>query len=305
MSNQSFWHRTVPVETLCIYRIGVGVIIADDVLNWLPYSRELFSSEGFHIGHWSNLAPPPILAFLLCGLLFIFCCMIALGVYTKSIILLTWFLLAYLIGIDSIYEKAVFTIHLVVLAFLLLSDCSAKFSLDRFLSKRHRPPEDKSTTCIFAQRLLQVYFAQTYFFCALVKMMNPQWVYQQALLLILQGRWSNDWGVWFTGWLPPLFIRGVCLGVFLFEILAPFLLFVAGARRWMIALGVVFHLANHLLLNIETLSFHFVWALLILYPESGHVAKTVREMRRSLMERKEIRNMLKYAERVRMAREMD
>ncbi len=281
-----FWHRQVSVEPICLYRLGVGVFLCGSTVEWLKHTKELFSNQGLHIGIFQQWAPPPAVTFLVCLTLVIAGLFVAIGFWTRFSIITSWILFTYLNGIDAINEKAVSTVVQVVLLFLLLIDTSARYSVDDLLRQRRGHNRYPAEACVFPQRLLQIYFAQTYFFCGLVKALNPQWVYGQALFYILQGRWATDWGFWLAVTIPPIVIQIASLVIIMFELLAGFLIFVPRARNWIIMLGVLFQLMAYITLNVEYLSYHFIWALIILYPEPEAVVQKVNKIRSFLLNMK-------------------
>ena len=63
---EDFLHRPIPVEPLCLYRVGVGILLFLEAATWLPHTRELFSSDGFHLPLWPLVHPSPALAAAAC-----------------------------------------------------------------------------------------------------------------------------------------------------------------------------------------------------------------------------------------------
>lgn len=277
-----FWHVRIPVESLCLYRLGVGVFLCAEAIGWLPFTRELFSNQGFHIGLFDRFAPDPFWAFVLCGFLVISAGMVALGFKTTLAMATSLALLVFLNGIDNINEKALHTVIEVVLLFLLLAPCGTRYSLDDVFRRKHGLPALNGYTCAFPLRLLQIYFAQTYFFCGVVKMLNPRWVQGLELAPILRGRWATEDGVWFSA-APDIVIQAAALGVILYELFVGFLLFVPWTRNWARAAGIMFHVIIQMCLNVEYLGYHFVWALIVLFGDPEAVRQRAASIRRGVL----------------------
>ncbi len=274
-----FWHKQIPVDSLCLYRLGVGVFLCFEACGWLPFTRELFSNQGFHIGVFERLAPTPFWALALCWLLVVFAAMVAAGFRTHLAIFSSLILLVFLNGIDTINEKAVHTVLEIALLFLLLCPCGARYSLDDILRQKKRIQRLSRHTCAFPLRLLQIYFAQTYFFFGLVKRLNGRWVHGLELAPILRGRWASDAGVWVSG-APDIFIQAASLATILYELFAGFLLFVPWARDGVRSFGILFHLIIQVTLNVEYLGAHFIWALMILFGDPEIISRQAVSFRR-------------------------
>src|SRR5262245_14265782 len=266
-----FWHGPVPADALCLYRAGFGVLLCWETLTWLPHTTELFSSAGFHLGPYPGLAPPPAIAAALCVVLLVASGLVVVGWRTRIALATTFAIRLFLYEVDRINEKSVDSIVLVVLAVLLLSDCNARWSLDdrRRAARGTRQP---ALVCAFPQRLLQLEFAQVYFFAGLTKMVSPDWVNGTVLAQLLASRWATELGVRLSGAVPDAAIRAAAIGTILYELLAGFLLFVPWARPAVIAAGVVLHASIQATLQVGVLGPHFVWALLVLFPDPHTVA---------------------------------
>jgi hypothetical protein len=270
----------VSVDALCLYRAGFGALVCMETLTWLPHARELFSSEGFHLGPFAPFAPPPLLAVLLCGLLVAASALAALGCWTRWALAATFGLRFFLYGVDQVNEKAVYTIVLVVSALLIFSSCGARYSFDDWWRHHRGRRREPATGCAFVQRLLQLQFAQIYCFAGLWKLSHADWTNGAVFARSLSSRWATDLGLWLSGWLPPIGARLGALTTILFELTAGFLLFVPRARRGMILLGLAFHLGIQATLQVGFLGPHFILALVLLFPDPDVVAATLVRLRR-------------------------
>lgn len=262
----SFWHGPTDNRRLSLYRAGFGALLCVESLTRLPYAPELFSSDGFHQGFWAASAPSPLVSYLLCFVLVLSAGAMALGLYTRIATAITLCVWGFLYAVDQVNEKALHTIVVVVMAMLLSSDSGARFSLDdrrRIARGLARSPE---TGCAMPLRLLQLQFAQIYFFAGVGKLFSNGWITGNVLSGSLSSRWSTSFGLWLAGQMTDWMARVGGLGVTLYEILAPFLLFVPWARPWVLVVGLSLHLGIQLTLGIGFLGWHFILALLVLYP---------------------------------------
>lgn len=274
---EAFLHREIPVEAVAAYRVGFGLLIAVEACTWLPYTRELFSSEGFHVPLWDLPAPSPLVARALTALLVLAAGCFAIGLFTRTANAVTLAIWTYLQALDQIDEKAIHSIVVVVLALLLFTPSGAALSLDALGRRRADRPR---THDAFVFRLIQFEFAQVYFFAGITKMTNPAWVSGSVLHHVVSSRWATDLGIWMSGWLPPLATRAGGLATILYELFAGLLLFLPAFRPWAIAAGVAFHLGIQSTLSIGFLGPHFLLALLVLFPEPEAVRAVVRRAAR-------------------------
>lgn len=273
---RGFWHRKAPADSICLYRVGLGLITTWDAASWLPHSAELFSSDGFHLGPLAALSPPPSAAFALCLLLVISALCVAGGLFTRTAIAVTLVLESFLYALDGINEKANTSIVLVAMTILLFSRCGSLYSLDAWRRRRRERADVETGACIFPQRLLQLELAQVYFFAGLIKLTQSEWLDGSAIWNALGSRWGTGIGVWITDWLPDVLARAASLGTVAYEISAPFFLLVPRTRPWAISLGVLFHLAILATLSVGSLNAHFLLALILLYPAPETIARLFR-----------------------------
>ena len=270
-----FWHGPVLLDSLCLYRAGFGLLLCGEAVTWLPHTTELFSADGFHLGILARFAPPPPVAFLLCLLLVLAAAAVGIGWHTRAALATTLGLWSFLYGIDQINEKAIHSVAIVVVTILLFSACAARYSLDDWLRRRRGLPRCPDHACAFPLRLLQLEFAQVYFFAWISKIASPGWVDGTVLTRALASGWATSLGVWVSGWLPGLAAGLGGLLVITYEVLAPFLLFVPRARPWVLGAGVIFHGGIQATLSVEFFGLHFLLALLLLYPDPAVIADLV------------------------------
>lgn len=260
-------HREAPVHALCFYRAAFGLILLLEALAWLPHTTELFSSEGFHVPQLAGMpAPPPGLAFVITLLLCVCAALLTAGLFTRAAAALTLFFWLYLWTLDSLTEKAAHTLAAVVLTVLFFSPCMYRFSLDRVLRRRRGQADFPESASMFCQRLLQLQFAQMYFFCGVSKMINPDWVNGNVTYRVMNGRLATPFGVLLSRLDSYFFARAAGLGTILFELFEGFLLFLPYSRPIAMAAALGFHLGIQSTLYVGSLGAHFMLAVLVLFP---------------------------------------
>lgn len=247
---------------LALYRAGFGALLSMECLTRLPYAAELYSSDGFHRSGVSVWVPPPAVAYAAVLFAALGAAAVALGWRTRASTVATLVVWTWLHAIDQINEKALHSVIVAVLALLALSDAGAARSLDA-----RRAGGDAKAVWATPLRLLQLHFAQIYFFAAIGKIFASGWVTGTVLDLSLSSRWATDTGLWVATWMPNEAVRLLALLTIVYEMVGPWLLFVPWARPWVIAFGVSFHLGIQATLAIGWLGSHFILALLTLYPD--------------------------------------
>jgi hypothetical protein len=214
---------------------------------------------------------------MLCVGLLIAAGCLTIGYRTKPAILATLTIWGYFYAVDSINEKAIHSIAMVLLVLLAFAPCNRRYSVDALRATPEWRGDGQA--CSFVLRLLQLEFAQVYFFAGVAKMMNPEWVNGTVTARLLNGRWATETAHWVSVGLPDILPRAQALVTILFETMAGFLLFVPWARPWVIGLGLCFHLAIQVLFHVGFLGIHFMLALLVLFPEPEKVASFVHALR--------------------------
>lgn len=269
--NQYFFGEA-PLQPLAVYRMLFCGIVCAEALYWFPYSEELFSTEGFHIPYSFFAAlMSPFEAKVFCGLLILSSLFACIGYFTRLNLCITLLCYAMLHSVDSINEKAVETIVMVILVVLIFSPCGSVLSLDVAAGRVVR----RERGCIFSQRLLQWEFAQIYFFCGVTKLMVPEWPNGKVFLDSLTGRWASDFGVWVSSWLPEWATRLGGFGTVIFELQIGPLLLARGSRWLAVPLALIFHMGIEATLAIGSLGMQFMAADIILFFNPERSAKVI------------------------------
>ena len=271
------WNRyffsEMALDSLAMFRMFFCLVICFEAIHWLPYSTELFSTDGFHVPYSffsAQLSPFEAKATVL--LLCAFSLSAALGFFTCFSLVFTLFFYLVLHSVDFIDEKAVETIVIPVLPVLIFSPCNRVYSLDVYFGRIKR--QEKGV--VFFQRLLQWQFVQIYFFCGVTKMMSPGWPPGGVLIDSLTGRWASDLGVWVSGWIPNWAIRGGGFGTIIFELFIGVMLLTRPLRWLGVLMCVGFHIGIDLFLNIGSLGRQFLVADLLLFFNPDRSAEFMR-----------------------------
>lgn len=276
----SFWLGAVDPLPLALYRAGLGLLLCVEGLQRLPYAAELFSNVGFHRSRFAVPVPSPQGAFALALASSLAAAAMALGWRTRASTLAALALWGWLYAIDQIGEKALHSMALVALAMLALADAGAALSLDA------RRGSAKTAVWATPLRLLQLQFAQVYFFAGVVKLRAPGWLDGAVLARAMSSRWSTDVGLWAARVVPDGTWQGLACATVAYELLAPFLLFVPHARRWVIAAGLALHLGIEATLGVGWLGWHFALALLTLYPSPAALRRALTTARAACLRRR-------------------
>lgn len=273
------WNRyffsEMAVDSLALYRVFFCLVVFFEAMSWLPYSEELFSTEGFHVRYTffsAQMSPLEAKAFVI--LLGVCSLSAAIGYYTRLNLVLTLVCYAFLHSVDFINEKAVETIVMVVLSILIFSPCNRLYSLDVYLGRLQR----REKGVVFFQRLLQWEFVQIYFFCGVTKMMTPEWPTGKVIIDSLTGRWASDAGIWLSGLIPEWAIRGAGFGTIIFELFVGVLLLTRPLRWLGVVLCLAFHLSIEIFLDIGSLGRQFMAADLFLFFNPDRAAVFIRAL---------------------------
>jgi len=276
-----FWHRPAPAVDLAMARILLAAVGL-----WMVLSRhDLPSMLAFPAELWRNVTPERRLRFamvlplgleralywtlhgtLLCALL---------GIRTRTACFLSGLLLYHFAPFETIIRTANpylrgFTIPCLGLLIVSFARCGDALTIAGAWTRRPVPADDGGYRWPLA--LVQVLFCQIYFFAGWSKLFTTGWAWLEAgnirgHLLVLNQALTADpaasWGYALAR--HPALCAAVAWTGIVFELAFPLVLFSARARRVLLPLALVFHLANSVLFRIF---FQNVWLLLLFVPWS-------------------------------------
>jgi len=254
-----------------LYRIGLGLIIIGHIVGWAPYLTELFSNQGFHLGIWAPWAPSPIGCVLLMLALFLSSLLLTVGLWSRLATVMTLVLFTFFTGIDTINEKALYSMISINLIIGCFSPWGDYLSMTWWRNTSKNRETFKTQGNPIFIRLWQVGLLQMYFFAGLIKTHHEGWWNGEVLQQIMMGRWSSAIGLWLSGVLPDSFYPWLTVGTIVFELLLPFFLLWPKTRLLAVLLGVLFHLAIEVTLNIGLLGMHSILCLLVFFLPEGNL----------------------------------
>jgi len=167
--------------------------------------------------------------------------------------------LLYLSAFNTAYDR----LNLIFLVVLSFTDLDAVWSI-RAVDQRGEP-----RVTAWAQRLLGLQLALLYFGAGLWKLTNPSWHSGN----VIEFNTIGPYGTWLSFWLagagtPSWAYAIVAWSVIIFELLAGFALYSRRGRKYVIAIGTVFHLANWTLLFIPEFLHCALLYVLFVEPET-------------------------------------
>jgi uncharacterized membrane protein YphA (DoxX/SURF4 family) len=263
LSRSRWWTEPVPAERLAALRIGVGLVMLIDLFatyrftdfygllgltdhaavdRWFSVNRlfEIGSSGRTPTSFFLFLAP---MAWMLTslGLVFGFCSRLcALG---------AWLIAIRVHNYNWPLHNGGDMIKIIILFYLMLSPCGAVWSLDAMRRDRDESIPKPILIPPWALRLLFIQLALTYCCNGLMKLMGPDWKDGSAMHWVMGDlalvRWSPNQLP-----LPDWLLRATTWAVMAWEISFPILVWNPRLRPWVLALGVLFHLSNLVLIEV-------------------------------------------------------
>lgn len=261
-----FWHRPEPALNLAAAR----VLLAGVAL-WMVLSRhDLPSVLAFPSELWMNVTPERRLRFLmvlplgleraLYAALHVTLLSALLGVLPRASCFASGLLLFHFAPFETIIRTANpylrgFTIPTLGLLVLSFARCGDALALPR--AWRRQPPAPPAPEYRWPLALVQVLFCQIYFFAGYSKLFTTGWSWLEAgnirgHLLVLNQALAADpaasWGYALAR--HPALCAAVAWAGLLLELAFPLVLFSRVARRVLLPLAFVFHVANSVLFRI-------------------------------------------------------
>jgi len=232
---------------LAALRIGFALYLLSYYLRFAGAVEQCFSNLGVYSPYLiPDVAPPPIVAWLIFGAALVACLALLLGWHTRLTvwIVLLLFVYHYLLNFavaNTSYDR----LNLIALTLLCLSDSGAAWSLDA------RGRSEVRLVPAWQIRLPQFQLAMLYFGSGLWKLLNPYWRTGEMMKYTLASPWASPVAYWILDWnLPDWFYLCLTWSVVIFELLAGLGFFFRRTRPWFIAMGIAFHVSNTVVLMI-------------------------------------------------------
>jgi Vitamin K-dependent gamma-carboxylase len=273
----ALWFAPASPYPLAAFRILLGAYLVAYFATMLPHVTVLFSSHGVR-APWlvPDYAPPPLLAWslylLLCGAAFAL--LLGWRMAVTAPVLLGLYLHHYFLAL-AVKHSAFERLIVVYLLALWLGGSDRVWAC----SSRPAHPELKPTVPSFGARLLRFQTIVLYLGAGLWKAANAGWQSGVVLASTLQSMWATPLAFWWVrqgitpeGWatLSRLVIGG--------EILLAVLLWIPRTRYVGIALGVLFHVGNSVILSIP--EFLVCIAPYVVFMPEAHVERIGARLRR-------------------------
>lgn len=213
------------------------------------------------------LIPDPFTARLILGAWITTTAMAMLGLLTRPATIASTLLTLLVLGIPQLHGKVNHAHHLVWFALLLAtSPCGDVLSIDRWI-RRQRPAPRADLRYGLPLRITWLLLGMVYFFPGVWKLWTGglDWIFSEHLRNQIWHQWTTH-----ANWEPvldptghPWLLRMGGLGVVVFEMSFVLLMFRRSTRIVALVIGLLFHLANLLTLNIGFISLMAIYPCLI------------------------------------------
>ncbi|MAC76323.1 MAG: hypothetical protein CMJ22_12225 [Phycisphaerae bacterium] len=213
------------------------------------------------------LIPDPFTARLILGAWITTTAMAMLGLLPRPATIASTLLTLLVLGIPQLHGKVNHAHHLVWFALLLAtSPCGDVLSIDRWI-RRRRPAPRSDLRYGLPLRITWLLLGMVYFFPGVWKLWTGglDWIFSEHLRNQIWHQWTTH-----ANWEPvldptghPWLLRMGGLGVVVFEMSFVLLMFRRSTRIVALVIGLLFHLANLLTLNIGFVSLMAIYPCLI------------------------------------------
>ena len=258
----AFWFTPEPAYTLGLVRMAFGVLSVAWAITALPDVRGVFSKGGAVPQYlprdyqWSVFhAWPGDTALLIgWGLLLLSAIALTLGWHARVAAILVFVLLYSFLRRGAYIYNTGDSLMVIIALFLAFSSCGAALSLDQ--RRRSGSFWSAMTLAPWPIRLLQVQLTLIYVFAAQTKLAEPSWVNGSSLFYAwhTEGRWVL---LRVPEWLSTnaVLVNAATWAAVITEIAIALLVWNRRCRPWVLAIGVLLHLAMMLTLSIGYFSF--------------------------------------------------
>jgi hypothetical protein len=253
----------VDAASLAIVRIVLGAVIAWDAERYFTHGwlEEYYIRPKWHFTYlyfdWVRPWPGEWMYVHFAGLL-VAAVLVAAGLYYRFAAAVVFVAYTYVF----LLEKSVYMNHYYLTAllcfWLIWMQPHHAFALDRL-----RYPDRPATAPRWNVLLLRVQLFIVYFYGAIAKL-NPDWLAGEPMYTAIARRTEDVPAI--AGYFPPaLLAYAIAYGGIAFDATLPILLSLRRTRRIGFAFAVVFHLLNHIFLNIGLFSYLMIGAITIFF----------------------------------------
>jgi hypothetical protein len=268
---KAFWFKTSPNQTLCIFRIVIGLILLlkltglNGIHRWPTWKiqfpkhafnqKKRFFMESFYNPHplFEWLPSPSMEYFIIADyFLFVLTILFTIGLFTRIVgpLIALWFVyFTFSSQYHAYHHQVFFTFIFIVIGF---SPCADYFSVDRFLAPSNHKPRNRM---MMPLRLLQCYLAIVYAGSGLVKW-SPEWFSGEIIEMLyndklIKGHFK-DFIFKYTSY-QMMGIYTVCTETFLI-----FALWSKKTRKIGILSGIFLHLGIDMMMEVTTFSYQMI-----------------------------------------------
>ena len=259
----AFLCAPVDAASLAVVRIALGVVIAWDVQRYVAYG---WIDEYYVLPKWTFpylyfewVRPwPGNGMYVHFAVLFVAALLVALGLFYRLALVVVFVAHTYVFLLDkSVYLNHYYLTALICFLMIWMQPHHA-FSLDRW-----RHPEMSETAPRWNVVLLRTQLFIVYFYGAIAKL-NPDWLAGEPMYSEIVRRGPAIPAI--ATHLPPaLLAYAIAYGGILFDASVPILLCFRRTRGVGFVLAALFHLLNHLFLNIGLFSYLMTGAITIFF----------------------------------------
>ena len=276
LGKSSFWNEPIRAERVAALRIGIALVLLWDILfTYMPLAGDFFGAgslgspevfAGFRPQpRWSLLRgiESPV---LLQGALFIWtiaAVTLLIGFIPRISAAICWAMSISIIGANYYLHNSGDNVRTISLFYLMLTPCGAAWSFPK------QPEPDSKHSPIFVTawpvRLLLVQLACIYFVNGIYKVTGSEWRDGNVLQWVLG---NLAWTRMSAAQLPlPGFVAQIMTWtVLIWELGFPLLIMLPWARKYVLWLGVSFHIGTAVTLNLGPFPFYMMCLYLPLVP---------------------------------------
>lgn len=262
-----WWFRSSPPHLMAIFRIAFAAFLIIEAATYIHAIPELFSNHGLLFSLWAErfpsfaslLKPPdPSIAYVIAGIYMLACISVTIGLAMRTHLFILIILYLYYWQVSFyLFPSSYHRIFFFLLFALLFSGADKTFSYRMW--RTHGSVFAWEPICIFAQRLISIQIAATYFGVGWQKIWLPAWQDGAVLSYSLVNRWATPLGRWVVALnLPFSFYSANVWLIKIFECFIPFCLWSKTWRVPFVIFGSLFHIGIAVLMSI--------WWFVVLIP---------------------------------------
>lgn len=247
---EQFWTAKHPGHSLAVFRIGFGIYLLCFFGSFAGIIPAAFSTEAVVTPFLlPDLSVPPPVAYALFGITLAVIVAFTVGLTTRIItpLLLLLYLYYYYLNFavkNTSYDR----LNITLLLLACFGDLDRVWSLT---SRLRAPALARRPVYAWTARAIAVEITLFYLLAGIYKALRPAWQDGQLIYWTFLGMWATPPARWLANLGLPLVIFSILTwSVVLFEIVAPFTLWIPKTRLATCIAAGIFHLCNYVFLDI-------------------------------------------------------